>query len=124
MRSPHRVYGMADALRWAAQVAEALTALHAASPPYIHGDVTADNVFIQDGAPLGEAAVKLGDLKPHRCLGAGRGEGGRSVCAGDEGRAHPARSPPCAEGQPTWPARAPTTRLPPRRPACPAQAHL
>ncbi len=66
MRSPTPLYDMRWALRWAAQVADALVALHGRSPQYLHGDVSADNVFIEDHRHLAEAAVKLGDLKPHR----------------------------------------------------------
>jgi hypothetical protein len=47
-------------------VADALAALHSQRPPYLHGDVTSDNVFLEDHAHLSAAAVKLGDLKPHR----------------------------------------------------------
>jgi serine/threonine protein kinase len=66
MLSPTPLYDMRWALRWAVQVADALAALHGRSPQYIHGDVTSDNVFLEDHRHLEEAAVKLGDLKPHR----------------------------------------------------------
>lgn len=61
------LYSMKAALRWAAEAASALAALHEQQPPYIHGDVKADNVFLTDGANLERAVAKLGDLKPHRC---------------------------------------------------------
>jgi hypothetical protein len=48
-------------------VADALAMLHSQRPPFLHSDVTSDNVFLQDHAHLSVAAVKLGDLKPHRC---------------------------------------------------------
>ncbi|KAI8474943.1 MAG: hypothetical protein J3K34DRAFT_517795 [Monoraphidium minutum] len=60
------LYDMAWALRWAAQIADALSALHGLDPAYIHGDVTAENIFLQDHRHLAEADVKLADLKPHR----------------------------------------------------------
>ncbi|KIY97670.1 hypothetical protein MNEG_10291, partial [Monoraphidium neglectum] len=60
------LYTMQTALRWAAALASALAALHAANPPYIHGDVKAINVFLTDTMSVDNAIAKLGDLKPHR----------------------------------------------------------
>ena len=48
----------------APQIADALASLHESR--YVHGDVTSDNVFIEDHRHLAAAAVVLGDLKPHR----------------------------------------------------------
>lgn len=67
------LYSMAAALRWAAEVADALALLHEAAPPYIHGDVKADNVLLTDGPDVDAAHAKLGDLKPHRCAARLRG---------------------------------------------------
>jgi Ser/Thr protein kinase RdoA (MazF antagonist) len=61
------LYSMQTALRWAAEAASALAALHEQQPPYIHGDVKADNVFLTDGQDVEYAVAKLGDLKAHRC---------------------------------------------------------
>lgn len=76
MRFRHKnLYDMRAALRWAGQIASALAALHEQSPPYVHNDVKADNVFLTDVsgslflsevARVGAADAKLGDLKPHR----------------------------------------------------------
>lgn len=63
------LYNMQTALRWAAEAASALVALHEQQPPYIHGDVKADNVFLTDEQDLTAAIAKLGDLKPHRWAG-------------------------------------------------------
>eukprot|EP00878_Enallax_costatus_P028933 GHUV01031299.1.p1 GENE.GHUV01031299.1~~GHUV01031299.1.p1 ORF type:complete len:617 (+),score=235.90 GHUV01031299.1:203-2053(+) len=60
------LYDMQTALRWAAELAAALAALHEQQPPYIHGDVKADNAFLTDTDDLACAEAKLGDLKPHR----------------------------------------------------------
>jgi hypothetical protein len=60
-----RMYQTRDALRWLGQLAEALDYLHTQAPPYIHGDVKCDNVFMNDGM-LSKVNVKLADLKPHR----------------------------------------------------------
>eukprot|EP00879_Flechtneria_rotunda_P016495 GHRR01017262.1.p1 GENE.GHRR01017262.1~~GHRR01017262.1.p1 ORF type:complete len:686 (+),score=297.60 GHRR01017262.1:270-2327(+) len=60
------LYSMQAAIRWATEVAAALAALHEQHPPYIHGDVKADNVFLTDGHDPTDTLVKLGDLKPHR----------------------------------------------------------
>jgi serine/threonine protein kinase len=68
MRCRHKnIYDMRSALRWAGQIASALSALHEQQPPYVHNDVKADNVFLTD-APrfLDVEDAKLGDLKPHR----------------------------------------------------------
>eukprot|EP00775_Hariotina_reticulata_P003117 gene3117-3395_t len=63
------LYNMQTALRWAAEVAAALTALHDEQPAYIHGDVKADNIFLTDDSNLAHSQAKIGDLKPHRyCL--------------------------------------------------------
>lgn len=62
------LYNMQTALRWAAEIAAALAALHEAQPAYIHGDVKADNAFLTDCENLSRALAKLGDLKPHRCV--------------------------------------------------------
>ncbi|KAI8468772.1 MAG: kinase-like domain-containing protein [Monoraphidium minutum] len=59
------LYTMTTALRWATSLASALAALHAAEPPYVHGDVKAINVFLTDTMSVDSATVKLGDLKPH-----------------------------------------------------------
>lgn len=86
MRFRHKnLYDMRAALRWAGQIASALAALHEQSPPYVHNDVKADNVFLTDAssslflsevARLGAADAKLGDLKPHRWERTGGGGGG------------------------------------------------
>jgi serine/threonine protein kinase len=68
MRCRHKnIYDMRSALRWAGQIASALSALHEQQPAYVHNDVKADNVFLTD-APrfLDVEDAKLGDLKPHR----------------------------------------------------------
>ena len=62
------LYDMQTALRWAAELAAALAALHEQQPPYIHGDVKADNAFLTDTEDLACAEAKLGDLKPHRSV--------------------------------------------------------
>lgn len=63
------LYNMKTALRWAAEVAAALTTLHEQQPAYIHGDVKADNIFLTDDSNLADSQAKIGDLKPHRyCL--------------------------------------------------------
>lgn len=60
------LYDMQTALRWAAEIAAALAALHEQQPAYIHGDVKADNAFLTDTEDLASAEATLGDLKPHR----------------------------------------------------------
>jgi serine/threonine protein kinase len=76
MRFRHKnLYDMRAALRWAAHIASALAALHDQTPPYVHNDVKADNIFLTDPcsnlflsevARVGVSDAKLGDLKPHR----------------------------------------------------------
>jgi hypothetical protein len=60
------LYDMRAALRWATQTASALAALHEQQPAYVHNDVKADNVYLNDTARVNGADAKLGDLKPHR----------------------------------------------------------
>lgn len=67
MRCRHKnLYDARSALRWAGQVASALSALHEQQPAYVHNDVKADNVFLTDAPLFGVEDAKLGDLKPHR----------------------------------------------------------
>jgi hypothetical protein len=70
------LYSMKTALRWAAEAASALAALHEQQPPYIHGDVKADNVFLTDARNVERAVAKLGDLKAHRCAACRHGPAG------------------------------------------------
>lgn len=68
MRAPQTpLYAVADALRWAQQLAQAMAYLHSRHPPITHSDIKLDNVFLTDG-PLDQAVVKIADLKPHKHL--------------------------------------------------------
>lgn len=62
---PHYVYTYCQALRWAIELAEALTYLHESHPMIIHRSVTSDNILVKGTDPTA-MVVKLSDFGLHR----------------------------------------------------------
>lgn len=63
------------------QVAKALAYIHSHSRERAHGDVRSDNILLTD-SDLDVAYAKVTDLRPHRCLTAGRAEAATTLSSG------------------------------------------